>query len=194
VVKYIGIALFFFSCVFVHAQNTMDSSGVTPPPDHPAATVKSQKHSPKKATLLSLACPGLGQIYNRKNWWWKVPVIYGAGGSLLYGAITYNKWYNDFRSAYIYRLANPTLPNPDPYYDRFQTPTLQSIRDSYRQSRDQCYVWLAVVYTMQVLDAAVEAHFFDFNMNENVSLKVQPNFNVIGQNYYSGVQLTFNLK
>ena len=138
-----------------------------------------------------MVLPGAGQVYNRRNWWWKLPLIYGGGGTLLYGAITYQKGYNDYREAYKIRVTSATGKNNDPIYDRFQTPTLQVIRDSYRDARDQCYVWLVVVYAVQVLDAAVEAHFFDFNMNENVSLNIQPQLNIAGANYYSGLQLNF---
>jgi hypothetical protein len=41
-----------------------------------------KKHSPRKAVIYSLMCPGLGQIYNRK--YWKLPFIYGAGGAFAY--------------------------------------------------------------------------------------------------------------
>lgn len=149
---------------------------------------KIKKHSPKTATILSLCLPGAGQVYNKKSWWWKVPVIFGVGGSLLYGGIFYQQQYNDFRAAYIERLNYGT--NTSAYYNRYQTPTLQVIRDSYRDARDQCYVWFVVVYALQVLDAAVEAHFIDFNMNENVSLKIQPQMNMVGLNYTTGLQVT----
>ncbi len=151
-------------------------------------TIKKHEHSPKTATLLSLAIPGAGQVYNRKNWWWKVPVIYGVGGALVYSAIFYQNGYNQYRDAYKERLLYGT--NQDPQYNRYQTPTLQSIRDSYRDARDMSYVWLIVVYALQATDAAVEAHFFDFNMNENVSLNVQPRIFYAGQNNYSGLQFT----
>ncbi|MEI6594903.1 MAG: DUF5683 domain-containing protein [Bacteroidota bacterium] len=148
-----------------------------------------KKHSPKKATLLSLFIPGAGQVYNKKNWWWKVPVIYGIGGTLLYSGIFYQNEYDNFRLAYKERIE--TLTNKDQIYNRYQTPTLQVIRDSYRDSRDQSYMWLVVVYALQVLDATVEAHFVDFNMNENVSLKIQPQIYMVGLNYTGGLQVTF---
>ncbi|MDP6907936.1 MAG: DUF5683 domain-containing protein, partial [Flavobacteriales bacterium] len=49
-------------------------------------SVKLKKaHSPLKATLMSVALPGLGQVYNGK--WWKVPIIYGALGGLIYSSV-----------------------------------------------------------------------------------------------------------
>ena len=126
---------------------------------------------------------------NKKNWWWKVPVIYGIGGTLLYSGIFYQNEYDNFRLAYKERIE--TLTNKDQIYNRYQTPTLQVIRDSYRDSRDQSYMWLVVVYALQVLDATVEAHFVDFNMNENVSLKIQPQIYMVGLNYTGGLQVTF---
>ena len=148
-----------------------------------------KRHSPKKATYLSLVLPGAGQVYNRKNWWWKVPLMYGGGAILLNGAIMYQSDYNRFRTAYKEKIT--TGKSSDPYCDRFQAPTLQVIRDWNRDLRDQCYVWLVVVYAVQVLDAAVEAHFFDFNMSENVSLNVQPMINIVGNKYSQGIQLTY---
>ena len=106
----------------------------------------------------------------------------------MYSGMFYQNEYDNFRSAYIERLSTGT--NIDAYYRRYQTPTLQVIRDSYRDSRDQSYVWLVVVYALQVLDATVEAHFVDFNMNENVSLKIQPQLNMVGLEYTKGLQVT----
>lgn len=182
--KYLIIILLSLFVVRLHAQNDTTAQKE----EAASPLIKKPKHSPRKATLLSLALPGAGQVYNRKNWWWKVPIIYGVGGSLLYGGIFYQNGYNEYRDAYKERLATQT--NNDPKFRRFQTPTLQVIRDSYRDARDQCYVWLIVVYTLQVLDATVEAHFFDFNIDENVSLNMQPTLLYSGNYYTSGMQLT----
>jgi hypothetical protein len=135
-----------------------------------------------------MVLPGAGQVYNRRNWWWKVPIIYGAGGALVYGIIHYQAGYDNYRNAYKERILTQT--NTDPQYTKFQTQTLQSIRDSYRDARDQCYLWLVVTYAIQVLDATVEAHFFDFNINENVSLEVQPHVVTTGLGISEGLQLT----
>ncbi|MFN4993023.1 MAG: DUF5683 domain-containing protein [Bacteroidota bacterium] len=157
------------------------------------ATIKPKKHSPKTATFLSLALPGAGQIYNRKNWWWKVPVIYGGGVALAYGIGFYNRNYNDFRDAYKYRIENNVDQNDDPKFDRYQTPTLLAIRESYRESRDLFAIYMVALYALQVVDAAVEAHFFDFNVTDDLSLNIQPSLNP-GPYGWAGVQFNLKLK
>lgn len=159
----------------------------------PVDSIGPRKHSPRTATLLSLCLPGAGQVYNQKNWWWKVPVIYGGGTALVYGAIFYSNNYRDFSRAYEFRRLNPDLPISDPRFDRDEA-NLRSIRDSYRDARDQCFIGLGVLYALQIVDAAVEAHFFDFNVSEDLSLNIQPQFVLNGPINYSGVQLTLKLK
>ncbi len=185
---------------FVVAANLLQAQVITPVDsldNQSSAIVKEplneKKHSPRTATLLSLALPGAGQVYNKKNWWWKVPVIYGAGAGLVYGLVFYNKNYNDFRGAYKYRVENNVNFNNEPRFDKFETATLLNIRESYREARDQCMIGLILVYSLQIVDAAVEAHFFDFNVSDDLSLNVQPQFAVVPYSS-AGVQLTFKFK
>ena len=56
------------------------------------------KFSPMKATMLSAALPGFGQIYNRK--YWKIPLVYGGFGALGYAVIFNSSYYNKFTRAY----------------------------------------------------------------------------------------------
>jgi len=174
---------------------TVDDNTKIVPVDSSASPDKigPRKHSPKTATLLSLCLPGAGQVYNRKNWWWKVPVIYGGGAALVYGATFYSKNYKDFSDAYRQKVLYPDELIGNPRFDR-DVATLRSIRDSYREARDQCYIGLGVLYALQIVDAAVEAHFFDFNVSEDLSLNIQPQFVMNGPMNYSGVLLTLKLK
>lgn len=151
-------------------------------------TTTFKKHSPGRATLLSAVIPGAGQLYNRK--YWKIPLIYAAGGAAVYGIVFYTREYNNFRNAYKERLANGF--NVDPYYNQFQTPTLQSNRDYYRYYRDLSYIALGAVYILQVVDAAVDAHFFDFKITEDLSLNVQPVVPITAP--ASGTQVLFTFK
>ncbi|MCU0421615.1 MAG: DUF5683 domain-containing protein [Bacteroidia bacterium] len=129
-----------------------------------------QKHSPAKATWLSVMIPGGGQFYNRK--YWKVPVIYTAAGAAFYSLLFYQKQYDGFRAAYIER--NATNTNNDPFYRQFQTVTLRSNRDYYRYYRDLSYIGLGAVYILQIVDAAVDAHFQDFKITEDLTMQIRP--------------------
>jgi hypothetical protein len=153
------------------------------------------KHSPKTATLLSLFIPGAGQVYNRKNWWWKVPIIYGGGITLLYAANFNHQRYLEYKRAYEFTVLNPGVPLDNPRLNQINDPTtLRANRNGYREARDQCYIGLGLLYALQIVDAAVEAHFFEFNVSDNLSLNVQPQFVPMGYYSYSGVQLMFTLK
>lgn len=170
-------------------------NGTQPAEQTPAAELGPRKHSPAKATILSMVLPGAGQVYNRKNWWWKVPIIYGGGAALVYGASYYNQNYKEFKNAYEFTVLNRGVPTGNPRFDQYDDPaTLRSIRNSYREARDQCLVGLGLLYVLQVVDATVEAHFFEFNVSDNLSLNIQPKMMVTGVTPYTGVQLTMRLK
>jgi len=204
--KYIsGIitALLLQVCIAVHAQGPINDSLTFTPSGFSGDTstyrsVKSNpapkndtstfvKHSPKKATLLSVFLPGAGQAYNKK--YWKMPLVYAAAGTAVYGIIFYSKQYNDFRSAYNERLT--TGSNVEEFYNRFQTPTLKNFRDSYRYYRDLSYIGLGAVYLLQIVDAAVDAHFFDFKITDDLSLNVQPTYQFVGATPSSQLLFTF---
>lgn len=146
-----------------------------------------QKHSPKKATLLAVFLPGAGQVYNKK--YWKVPLVYVAAGAALYAGIWNNGYYKDFKKEYAFRLANGY--NEDSYYNQFQTPTLQTYRDYYRQNRDLSFILLGATYVLQIVDAAVDAHFYDFKITEDLSLNIQPNLYFVGQQAQPQLLFTF---
>lgn len=119
-------------------------------------------HSPKKATIMAIALPGSGQIYNQK--YWKVPLVYaGLGGSV---------WaIGHFRGEM--RALNDSIAG---IFGAGKTPSAQLIadRDQQRSRRDIAILCLAGVYIFQVIDATVDAHFFKFNINENIGLRVCP--------------------
>lgn len=152
-------------------------------------------HSPHKATLMALALPGSGQIYNGQ--WWKVPILYGGIGAAMYGLIWNTKTHKKYRSAYVdYYLyleavaADPeTLYPEDPSWEKVTsrdprrfTPTqqqqfkqaLQNRKDGYRRDRDLLYIVMGGIYALQIIDACVYAHFYDFEIDDNLSLNIRP--------------------
>jgi heme oxygenase len=79
----------------------------------------------------------------------------------------------------------------DGFYNQFQTPTLQNFRDSYRYNRDLSYIGIGAVYILQLVDAAVDAHFFDFKITDDLSLNIQPTYQFVGSIPSSQLLFTF---
>jgi hypothetical protein len=119
-------------------------------------------HSPKKATIMAIALPGSGQIYNQK--YWKVPLVYAGLGASVWAI-------GHFRGEM--RALNDSISG---IFGAGKTPSAQLIaeRDRQRSRRDIAILCLAGVYIFQVIDATVDAHFFKFNINENIGLRVCP--------------------
>ena len=118
-----------------------------------------------------------------------MPIVYAAGGTAVYGIVFYTKQYNNFKAAYVERLATGT--NINGTYNQFQTPTLKEYRDYYRYYRDLSYIGLGAVYLLQIVDAAVDAHFFDFKITDDLSLNVQPTYQFVGTTPSSQLLFTF---
>jgi hypothetical protein len=127
-----------------------------------ADTQVKRPHSPKKATIMAIALPGSGQIYNQK--YWKVPFVYAGLGASVWAI-------GHFRGEM--RVLNDSISG---IFGAGKTPNAQLIadRDQQRSRRDIAILCLAGVYIFQIIDATVDAHFFKFNINENIGLRISP--------------------
>ena len=135
-------------------------------------------HSVKKAAVLSLIFPGAGQIYNhiaqpkgKKNGFWKVPLVWGTVGFMGYALINNQGLVNELRDEYRYRQETGLS---SPQYSSYDDQGILSLESSIATSRDLTILGLAFSYILQVADAAVEAHFIDFDVSEDLSLNIQP--------------------
>jgi hypothetical protein len=126
---------------------------------------------PARAALYSTMLPGLGQIYNGE--YWKLPIIYGGLAFTGYLIDFNNKQYHRFRRAYdILRDDDPNTV--DEFNGRFTDANLKYYRDSYRRSRDYAILFTVLVYVLNIIDANVFAHLKDFDVNDNLSLRIHP--------------------
>lgn len=134
-------------------------------------SVEASKHNPKLAAGLSAIIPGAGQVYNKK--YWKVPVVYAGFAALIYGTSYYNENYYNFRSVYNDAMENTsdtTLYTVASVYGYTKT-DLKTRRDFYRKYRDLCLIGVGVWYLLNIIDANVDAHFYDFDINEDLSIQ-----------------------
>ena len=123
--------------------------------------------SPGKATIYSILCPGLGQIYNKE--FWKLPIYWGGMVACVYFYSTNVVNYNRFRD--IYREA--TDPEVQ-YTGPITADVAKYYRDVYRRYRDYSVLAFAAVYLLQVIDANVFSYMHDFNVSDDITLDVSP--------------------
>jgi len=147
-------------------------------------TLQESSHSVKKAVLLSACLPGAGQAYNRK--YWKMPIIYGGYAGLIYLIIDQNKQYRFFQSAYKQKLNDPSIEFTDTRLASNNLLVFKENRDYYRKNRDLFIICIAGLHLLQVLDASVDAHLFDYDISEKLSLHWQPNATIQSQSVCFG--------
>jgi len=152
---------------------------------------KERKHSPTTATLLSTAIPGLGQVYNKK--YWKVPIVYAAIGIPLYFAITNHRQFNKYKTAYGIRIDGDEL-TVDEFDGRLSEDNLKTNIDYYQRNRDLAGIFVGLFYVFNIVDAAVDAHLFNFPKNDNLSFNLQPELQLTRNNELSkGFRLVIRL-
>jgi len=140
-------------------------------------------HSPRKATIYSAVLPGLGQIYNRK--YWKVPLVYGGFATLGYFINLNNEEYVKFRQAYsdiidddpntisyIKLVTNQYLLKDENKGQLIER--LRSAKDYWRRNRDLVVIGTVVFYAVNIIDASVDANFFNFDISDDLTINWVP--------------------
>ncbi len=136
---------------------------------------------PKKALIMSLIVPGSGQVYNRRDW--KVPIAYAGLGGLSYLVAFNTRKYKRFRTAYTYR--NDDDPNTIEETETMglENSALKNLRDRERKKVERSYMGLFGFYAVIACDAFVDAHLSDFNINDDLGLRIKPSMeNQYGSN------------
>ena len=124
---------------------------------------------PGRATIYSLLLPGLGQIYNGELF--KVPIYWGCLLGSVHFLTTYNTNYIRFK-----RIHNEAT-NPDPAISGevpISGETAKWYRDVYRRYRDYSIVATVAFYLLQVIDANVFAYMNDFEVDDNITMNIEP--------------------
>lgn len=130
-------------------------------------------HSPRKAALYSAILPGLGQAYNRE--YWKVPLVYAAIGTCTYFFVENMRLYKVYRDAYrVVMDGNPDTNVKDPEVARYRPESLKTLRDYYRQNIDYSVLFFVLAYGLNIADATVFAHLRNFDMSDDLSMRISP--------------------
>ena len=137
-------------------------------PSDTASLVK--RHSPKKAAVLSAAFPGLGQIYNKK--YWKLPIVYGGVAGLGTWVGFNIKNLRGYRNAYKMEIDTPGSGS----YKGFTGNQLNIKRDDAKRNLDLSIILLSVFYALNIVDAAVDAHLYDYSITDDLSVSLSPDF------------------
>jgi len=159
----LGLAIFFtFVSLFLQGQSR-----------------DSVFHSPQKAALKSVILPGLGQAYNQK--YWKIPVAYALMGGALVYHLDQKKNYDlarlNYQSKWYYEQNKTTQPQ---LMDPFPGQTLSSLSSeklNLKNSKDLGIILLVLAYGIQIADATVDAHLFEFNVSDDLSLQPSLHWN-----------------
>ena len=142
--------------------------------------------TPAKAAFYSAVIPGLGQVYNKK--YWKVPIVYGGLAVGYYFYNDNNKKYKEFRDIYKRRLEGYT---DDKYQGVYTDAVLINAQRTFERNRDISTAVMIGFYVLNIIDANVDAHLIQFNVNDNLSLKPDVSRNEIDYKYNVGVTLNY---
>ena len=152
-------------------------------------------HIPRIATQRSAILPGWGQVYNKQ--YWKVPLVYGV---LAIPAATYqynSDLYSKAKFAYEARFKeangdNSDVSKIDPTLKNLGLASLQSYRNIFRKDRDYSVMWFILGWGLNVIDATVSGHLKEFDINNDLSLKIQPSYQP--QFRQAGLSIQLHLK
>ncbi len=155
--------------------------------------------APSKAAFYSAVLPGLGQIYNKR--YWKVPIVYLAMGTSIYAYVYNDDLYDRFRSAFKRRRAGFT---DDEFYDvngsginpgnpDLSDQAIQDAQERYQRDRDLALVITIGLYALNIIDANVDSHLKQFNVDEDLSARIHPflEYNPVTADPNYGLALTF---
>lgn len=136
-----------------------------------------EENRPMKATFYAAILPGLGQIYNKK--YWKLPVLYGAFGTIGYYLWYNNRKYQQYRSALLEKRSYPESLWESVHAINISEDNLQRGADYYRRNRDLLMIIMAGVYFLQIVDAHVDAHLMEFDISEDLGMRVEPGIGTV---------------
>ncbi len=154
---------------------------------------------PSKAAFYSAVIPGLGQIYNRR--YWKAPIVWAAIGVSASVFVQNNNNFNVFRDAFKRRRAGFTddefFAQNDgtiiPGNPRVSDEALQDAQERFQGDRDLALLVTIGLYALNIIDANVDAHLKQYNVDGKLAMDIKPfvDFNPINNRPNYGLAMAF---
>ena len=159
-------------------------------------TSKKRVYNPKVAAIRSAILPGLGQIYNRK--YWKLPIVYAGLGITGYVFFDNIKTYKEYKFAYAARIKAQRVPPDSTDYNKLEdiyktlSPnTIRAARDEFRRYVDYSALIFLLLWGVNVIDAAVDAHLKGFDVSPDLSLHFRAGYSDMAKT--NGVSLVLKI-
>lgn len=146
-------------------------------------------NAPAKAAFYSAVLPGLGQAYNKK--YWKIPIIYTGLGVGIYAYTWNQKQYHEYRDEYKRRLDGTNDPS-HPIFGELDDDRIIRGQKFYQKNRDLAALITVGIYILNIVDANIDAHLMQFNVNDNLSIKPEMNQNQIDYKFNYGMTLSYS--
>lgn len=140
---------------------------------HTTDSALQKKHNPKIAIALSAVLPGAGQIYNKK--YWKLPIVYGCLGVSCYFIYDFSQKMVRYRNEYRYRMTGETSLL-DPTLSSRSDESVLSMKKSNTRYMEFAIAATGIFYLLNIIDAAVDAHLYYFDISDDLSLHFAPYF------------------
>lgn len=153
-------------------------------------SISSVKHDPRKATLRSAIIPGWGQAYNRQ--YWKIPIVYGALSIPAATFVYNNNWYHRTKDAYSILVNRGDTLSIYPKLKGISAENIQYYRNTFRKDRDYSVLFFALAWALNIADATVFGHLKDFDVSSDLSMHIQPDYNI--NTKLPSLGLVFNYK
>ncbi|WP_438965705.1 DUF5683 domain-containing protein [Flavobacterium sp.] len=176
--------------IFVLSNTTFAQEETTVLKANDTISVEINPLAPSKAAFFSAILPGLGQAYNKK--YWKIPIVYGALSISVYNYVDQNKKYNGFRDEYKKRIDGTSLYENDSFYGDFSDDSVLRAQRFHQRNRDMSLLFTSLIYILNIVDANVDAHLMQFNVNDNLSFKPDVRMNEFNTNANVGLLLKYN--
>lgn len=133
-----------------------------------------KRFNPRKALFYSAILPGAGQAYNKK--YWKIPLVWGGLGIGVYVVKFYSDAEMYFRDELFYNINHGITGSGKNPTSGWSTDQLRTQESNYRRQRDYISIFVAMFYILQIVDAHVDAHLKEFDVNPRFHVRIEPSY------------------